>query len=220
MGYDEGGQLTEAVRRKPYSVVLLDEIEKAHPDVFNVLLQVLDDGRLTDNKGRTVDFKNTILIMTSNAGAEIIQSYMERLPEVNGLDMQAIATRRNLLDECKEKVLDVLKATVRPEFLNRIDEIIMFDPLTKADIRDILHIQEEDLQRKLSENGITLSFTPAFEDHMVSGGYDPAYGARPIKRLMQRELVNLLAKAILDGSVHKDSVITVDAAGGEVVVRQ
>ncbi len=220
VGYDEGGQLTEAVRRKPYSVVLLDEIEKAHPDVFNVLLQVLDDGRLTDNKGRTVDFKNTILIMTSNAGAEIIQSYMERLPEVNGLDMQAIATRRNLLDECKEKVLDVLKATVRPEFLNRIDEIIMFDPLTKADIRDILHIQEEDLQRKLSENGITLSFTPAFEDHMVSGGYDPAYGARPIKRLMQRELVNLLAKAILDGSVHKDSVITVDAAGGEVVVRQ
>ena len=220
VGYDEGGQLTEAVRRKPYSVVLLDEIEKAHPDVFNVLLQVLDDGRLTDNKGRTVDFKNTILIMTSNAGAEIIQSYMERLPEVNGLDMQAIATRRNLLDECKEKVLDVLKATVRPEFLNRIDEIIMFDPLTKADIRDILHIQEEDLQRKLSENGITLSFTPAFEDHMVSGGYDPAYGARPIKRLMQRELVNLLAKAILDGSVHKDSVITVDAAGGEVLVRQ
>ena len=220
VGYDEGGQLTEAVRRKPYSVVLLDEIEKAHPDVFNVLLQVLDDGRLTDNKGRTVDFKNTILIMTSNAGAEIIQSYMERLPEVSGLDMQAIATRRNLLNECKEKVLDVLKATVRPEFLNRIDEIIMFDPLTKADIRDILHIQEEDLQRKLSENGITLSFTPAFEDHMVSGGYDPAYGARPIKRLMQRELVNLLAKAILDGSVHKDSVITVDAAGGEVVVRQ
>ena len=220
VGYDEGGPLTEAVRRKPYSVVLLDEIEKAHPDVFNVLLQVLDDGRLTDNKGRTVDFKNTILIMTSNAGAEIIQSYMERLPEVSGLDMQAIATRRNLLNECKEKVLDVLKATVRPEFLNRIDEIIMFDPLTKADIRDILHIQEEDLQRKLSENGITLSFTPAFEDHMVSGGYDPAYGARPIKRLMQRELVNLLAKAILDGSVHKDSVITVDAAGGEVVVRQ
>jgi len=149
VGYDEGGQLTEAVRRKPYSVVLLDEIEKAHPDVFNVLLQVLDDGRLTDNKGRTVDFKNTILIMTSNAGADIIQSYMERLPEVNGLDMQAIATRRGLLDECSKKVLDVLKMTVRPEFLNRIDEIIMFDPLTKADIRDILHIQEEELQRKL-----------------------------------------------------------------------
>ena len=219
VGYDEGGQLTEAVRRKPYSVVLLDEIEKAHPDVFNVLLQVLDDGRLTDNKGRTVDFKNTILIMTSNAGADIIQSYMEKLPEVNGVDMQAIATRRSLLDECAGKVLDVLKMTVRPEFLNRIDEIIMFDPLTKADIRDILHIQEADLQHKLAENGITVAFTPAFEDHMVEHGYDPAYGARPVKRVMQRELVNLLAKSILDGTVHRDSVITVDAAGGEVVVR-
>ena len=219
VGYDEGGQLTEAVRRKPYSVVLLDEIEKAHPDIFNVLLQVLDDGRLTDNKGRTVDFKNTILIMTSNAGADIIQSYMEKLPEVNGVDMQAIATRRSLLDECSRKVLDVLKMTVRPEFLNRIDEIIMFDPLTKADIRDILHIQEADLQHKLADNDITVQFTPAFEDHMVEHGYDPAYGARPVKRVMQRELVNLLAKSILDGTVHKDSVITVDAAGGEVVVR-
>ena len=218
VGYDEGGQLTEAVRRKPYSVVLLDEIEKAHPDVFNVLLQVLDDGRLTDNKGRTVDFKNTILIMTSNAGADIIQSYMERLPEVNGLDMQAIATRRQMLDECRSKVLDVLKATVRPEFLNRIDEIIMFDPLTKADIRDILHIQETELQAKLSESGITLQFTPAFEDHMVDHGYDPAYGARPIKRLMQRELVNMLAKSILEGSVKKNSVVQVDAAGGEVLL--
>jgi len=219
VGYDEGGQLTEAVRRKPYSVVLLDEIEKAHPDVFNVLLQVLDDGRLTDNKGRTVDFKNTILIMTSNAGADIIQSYMEKLPEVNGVDMQAIATRRSLLDECSKKVLDVLKMTVRPEFLNRIDEIIMFDPLTKADIRDILHIQEEELQRKLSESGVTLEFSPAFEDHMVEHGYDPAYGARPVKRLMQRELVNLLAKNILEGTIHKDSTVTVDVSGGEVVVR-
>ena len=219
VGYDEGGQLTEAVRRKPYSVVLLDEIEKAHPDVFNVLLQVLDDGRLTDNKGRTVDFKNTILIMTSNAGADIIQSYMERLPEVNGLDVQAIATRRSLLDECRGKVLDVLKMTVRPEFLNRIDEIIMFDPLTKADIREILHIQEEDLKHKLAENGITVEFTPAFEEYMVGNGYDPSYGARPVKRLMQRELVNLLAKSILDGSVRKDSVIQVDAAGGKVLVR-
>ena len=219
VGYDEGGQLTEAVRRKPYSVVLLDEIEKAHPDVFNVLLQVLDDGRLTDNKGRTVDFKNTILIMTSNAGADIIQSYMERLPEVNGLDMQAIASRRSLLDECRGKVLDVLKMTVRPEFLNRIDEIIMFDPLTKADIRDILHIQEDDLRQKLESSGITVEFTPAFEEHMVENGYDPAYGARPVKRLMQRELVNLLAKNILDGTVHKDSVVLVDAAGSEVLVR-
>ena len=219
VGYDEGGQLTEAVRRKPYSVVLLDEIEKAHPDVFNVLLQVLDDGRLTDNKGRTVDFKNTILIMTSNAGADIIQSYMEKLPEVNGVDMQAIATRRSLLDECRGKVIDVLKMTVRPEFLNRIDEIIMFDPLTKADIRDILHIQEEELRGKLADSGVTLSFTSAFEDHMVEHGYDPSYGARPIKRLMQRELVNLLAKNILEGSIRKDSTVTVDVSGGEVVVR-
>jgi ATP-dependent Clp protease ATP-binding subunit ClpB len=219
VGYDEGGQLTEAVRRKPYSVVLLDEIEKAHPDVFNVLLQVLDDGRLTDNKGRTVDFKNTILIMTSNAGADIIQGYMERLPEVNGVDMQAIATRRQLLDECRAKVLDVLKMTVRPEFLNRIDEIIMFDPLTKADIRDILHIQEEVLRGQLAGSGISVTFSPAFEDYMVEHGYDPAYGARPVKRLMQRELVNLLAKNILDGTVHKDSEVLVDAVGGEVVVK-
>ena len=219
VGYDEGGQLTEAVRRKPYSVVLLDEIEKAHPDVFNVLLQVLDDGRLTDNKGRTVDFKNTILIMTSNAGADIIQSYMEKLPEVSGVDMQAIATRRSLLDECRGKVIDVLKMTVRPEFLNRIDEIIMFDPLTKADIRDILHIQEEELRTKLAESGVTLEFSSAFEDHMVDNGYDPSYGARPIKRLMQRELVNLLAKNILEGTIRKDSTVTVDVSGGEVVVR-
>ena len=219
VGYDEGGQLTEAVRRKPYSVVLLDEIEKAHPDVFNVLLQVLDDGRLTDNKGRTVDFKNTILIMTSNAGADIIQSYMEKLPEADGLDVQAIANRRSMLNECSAKVLDVLKMTVRPEFLNRIDEIIMFDPLTKADIRDILHIQEEELSRKLSDNGITLEFTPAFEDYMVKHGYDPAYGARPVKRLMQRELTNLLAQKILEGSIRKDSVVKVDASGGEVVLK-
>ena len=219
VGYDEGGQLTEAVRRKPYSVVLLDEIEKAHPDVFNVLLQVLDDGRLTDNKGRTVDFKNTILIMTSNAGSDIIQSYMERLPEVDGVNVQAIAQRRSLLEECSAKVLDVLKMSVRPEFLNRIDEIIMFDPLSKADIRDILHIQMDDLRRKLSENGITVDFTPAFEDYMVEHGYEPSYGARPIKRLMQRELVNLLAKSILDGTVHRDSTITVDAVGGQILLR-
>ena len=224
VGYDEGGQLTEAVRRKPYSVILLDEIEKAHPDVFNVLLQVLDDGRLTDNKGRTVDFKNTILIMTSNVGSDIIQGYMDRLPAVGkpGVDpaeeMRAIATRRELLDECKEKVMDVLKTTVRPEFLNRIDEIIMFDPLTQNDIRDILHIQMKQLQNRLSEEGVTIEFTKAFEDHMVTGGYDPAYGARPIKRLMQRELLNQLAKAILAGTVHKDSVIEVDVAGGQIVL--
>ena len=221
--YDEGGQLTEAVRRKPYSVILLDEIEKAHPDVFNILLQVLDDGRLTDNKGRTVDFKNTILIMTSNAGAEIIQSYMERLPDVDGkdpmADMDAIARRRQMLEECKAKVIDVLKQTVRPEFLNRIDEILMFDPLTRGDVREILHIQMRELQGKLAEDGIELSFTPAFEDYMTDKGYDPAYGARPVKRLMQRELVNQLATAILSGTVRKDSVITVDAVGGQVVLK-
>ena len=225
VGYDEGGQLTEAVRRKPYSVILLDEIEKAHPDVFNVLLQVLDDGRLTDNKGRTVDFKNTILIMTSNVGSDIISNYMERLPSVGdtGTDpaeeMKAIAKRRELLDECKEKVTEVLKMTVRPEFLNRIDEIIMFDPLTRNDIRDILHIQMRQLQDHLNEDGVTLEFTQAFEDWMVDNGYDPAYGARPVKRLMQRELVNQLAKAILGGTVRKDSVIEVDAAYGKILLR-
>ena len=223
VGYDEGGQLTEAVRRKPYSVVLLDEIEKAHPDVFNTLLQVLDDGRLTDNKGRTVDFKNTILIMTSNAGSDIIQGYMERLPDIDSEDpiaqMNAIARRRQLLDECKERVVETLKQTVRPEFLNRIDEIIMFDPLTKGDIREILHIQMHDLQSKLSEDGVEISFTKAFEDYMTEKGYDPSYGARPVKRIMQRELVNQLAKAILDGRVHKESVIEVDAIGDEVVMR-
>ena len=225
VGYDEGGQLTEAVRRKPYSVILLDEIEKAHPDVFNVLLQVLDDGRLTDNKGRTVDFKNTILIMTSNVGSDIISSYMERLPSVGqpGADpseeMKAIARRRELLDECKSKVMEVLKATVRPEFLNRIDEIIMFDPLSQNDIRDILHIQMHQLQDHLSEEGVTIRFTQGFEDYMVTNGYDPAYGARPVKRLMQRELVNLLAKEILSGRVRKDSAVEADVVRGSIVLR-
>ena len=211
VGYDEGGQLTEAVRRKPYSVVLLDEIEKAHPDVFNILLQVLDDGRLTDNKGRTVDFKNTILIMTSNVGADIIQNYMERLP-VQGEE------REKLLAECRSEVLEVLKRTVRPEFLNRIDEVIMFEPLSQTDIRDILRMQMADLQEKLSENGVTIEFTPDFEDYMSTKGYEPAYGARPIKRLMQKELINLLAKAILDGHVNRDSAIKVTVKDGQIVI--
>lgn len=225
VGYDEGGQLTEAVRRKPYSVVLLDEIEKAHPDVFNILLQVLDDGRLTDNKGRTVDFKNTIIIMTSNVGSDIIQNYMDRLPEVGAKGMDpsaeasAITKRSEMLEECKGKILDVLKQTIRPEFLNRIDEIIMFEPLTRNDIRDILHIQMAALKHKLSEDGVEISFTGAFEDYMTDKGYDPAFGARPIKRVMQRELVNKLAKAILDGTVHKDSVVEADVADGEIVLR-
>ena len=200
VGSDEGGQLTEAVRRKPYSVVLLDEIEKAHPDVFNILLQVLDDGRLTDNKGRTVDFKNTILIMTSNVGADIIQNNMGRVAD------------------CREEVMEVLRRTVRPEFLNRIDEVIMFEPLSQADIRDILKMQIASLQAKLSENGVTVTFSQEFEDYMSTKGYEPAYGARPIKRLMQKELVNLLAKSILDGHVHRNSVILVDVKDGQIVM--
>ena len=232
VGYDEGGQLTESVRRKPYSVVLLDEIEKAHPDVFNILLQVLDDGRLTDNKGRTVDFKNTILIMTSNVGADIIQSYMEKispLPTVGRNDNSnppsvilseseesAMQLRQKLLSDCRGEVLEVLKHTVRPEFLNRIDEVIMFEPLSQSDIRDILRMQMRDLQEKLSENGVTLEFTTEFEDYMSTKGYEPAYGARPIKRLMQKELVNLLAKSILDGHVKRDSVITVTIQDGQI----
>ena len=224
VGYDEGGQLTEAVRRKPYSVVLLDEIEKAHPDVFNILLQVLDDGRLTDNKGRTVDFKNTIIIMTSNVGSDILQSYMEKLPEVGrkgetpAQQAADVAKRTQMLEECKGKILELLRQTIRPEFLNRIDEIIMFEPLTKNDIRDILHIQMKDLQNKLSADGVEIEFTQAFEDYMTEKGYDPAFGARPVKRVMQRELVNLLAKAILDGTVHKDSVIEADVAGNEIAL--
>ena len=211
VGYDEGGQLTEAVRRKPYSVVLLDEIEKAHPDVFNTLLQVLDDGRLTDNKGRTVDFKNTILIMTSNVGADIIQGYMERLP-LEGEE------RADVLSECRAQVLEVLKRTVRPEFLNRIDEVIMFEPLSQTDIREILKMQMRDLQEKLAENGVAVEFTQEFEDYMATKGYEPAYGARPIKRLMQKELINILAKSILEGRVRKDSVIAISMADGQIVV--
>ena len=232
VGYDEGGQLTEAVRRKPYSVVLLDEIEKAHPDVFNILLQVLDDGRLTDNKGRTVDFKNTILIMTSNVGADIIQSYMEKispLPTVgrnDKLESSSVissevekSVKDKLLSDCRGEVLEVLKRTVRPEFLNRIDEVIMFEPLSQSDIRDILRMQMRDLQEKLSENGVTLEFTADFEDYMSTKGYEPAYGARPIKRLMQKELVNLLAKSILDGHVRRDSAITVTIQDGQIMFK-
>jgi ATP-dependent Clp protease ATP-binding subunit ClpB len=222
VGYDEGGQLTEAVRRKPYSVVLLDEIEKAHPDVFNTLLQVLDDGRLTDNKGRTVDFKNTILIMTSNVGADIIQNYMERLPlEVSTSVIQSgveESPRAAMLSQCRGEVLEVLKRTVRPEFLNRIDEVIMFEPLSQTDIREILRMQIKDLQNRLDESGVTVEFTEEFEDYMSTKGYEPQYGARPIKRLMQKELINLLAKSILDGNVHRDSTILVDVRDGQIVL--
>lgn len=229
VGYDEGGQLTEAVRRKPYSVVLLDEIEKAHPDVFNILLQVLDDGRLTDNKGRTVDFKNTILIMTSNVGADIIQGYMERLsplPSGDRNDNSAVVptgqsgSRESLLADCRAEVLEVLKRTVRPEFLNRIDEVIMFEPLSQTDVRDILRMQMKDLQDKLAENGVTVSFSSGFEEYMSTKGYEPAYGARPIKRLMQKELINILAKNILDGHVSRDSDILVDIRDGQIFITE
>ena len=223
VGYDEGGQLTEAVRRKPYSVVLLDEIEKAHPDVFNTLLQVLDDGRLTDNKGRTVDFKNTILIMTSNVGADIIQTFMEHLPTEDAASDTNIGSeeslRSRMLSECRTEVLEVLKRTVRPEFLNRIDEVIMFEPLSRTDIRDILRMQMRDLQDRLSENGVSIGFTEGFEEYMTTKGYEPAYGARPIKRLMQKELINILAKSILEGKVHRDTTIMVDVQGGQICVR-
>ena len=214
VGYDEGGQLTEAVRRKPYSVVLLDEIEKAHPDVFNVLLQVLDDGRLTDNKGRTVDFKNTILIMTSNLGSEVIQGYMEKISAMdNGL------SRDETLDECRNRVVDILKQSVRPEFVNRIDEIIMFEPLSKKDILGILNLQLDELSRKMAENEIHLTYTQSFVDYLSDKGFDPAYGARPIKRILQRELVNLLAKALIDGTVVKGQQVTVDVDSGNIVLK-
>lgn len=209
VGYDEGGQLTEAVRRKPYSVILLDEIEKAHPDVFNVLLQVLDDGRLTDNKGRTVDFKNTLLIMTSNVGAEVIQGYMNQLEEGN---------REELLERCRREVVQILKQRVRPEFINRIDEIILFEPLSREHIRGILDIQLAEVRRKMEDQGISLEFTANFVDYLSEKGYDPAYGARPIKRILQRELVNELAKALLENRIHRDDRIVVDIKDGKITL--
>ncbi|MBP3344393.1 MAG: AAA family ATPase [Bacteroidales bacterium] len=214
VGYDEGGQLTEAVRRKPYSVVLFDEIEKAHPDVFNILLQVLDDGRLTDGKGRTVNFKNTILIMTSNAGSEIIQQYMSRLHSD-----QSENEKDELLAECKNNVLDVLRRSVRPEFLNRIDEVIMFEPLNKEDILGILQLQINQIASLLREKGIELEFTPAAMEYLSSKGYDIAYGARPIKRLLQKELINELATKIIGGEIAKDGHIEIDCAEEKLIFK-
>ena len=207
VGYDEGGQLTEAVRRKPYSVVLLDEIEKAHPDVFNIMLQVLDDGRLTDGKGRTVNFKNTILIMTSNVGSDIIQEYMEKITAGN---------KQQMLDECKGVVMERLKKSVRPEFLNRIDEVIMFEPLTKENIEGILKLQIKGISDMLADKGIRITFTPKAISYLCSKGYDIAYGARPIKRLLQKELVNELATKIISGELNKESDIEVDSSGNEL----
>lgn len=211
VGYDEGGQLTEAVRRKPYSVVLFDEIEKAHPDVFNILLQVLDDGRLTDGKGRTVNFKNTILIMTSNVGSEIIQEEINKSAASDGLS-------RERLEKCKSMVMNLLKQRVRPEFLNRIDEVIMFQPLTKADVKGILNLQINTIKEMLEEKGVRLEFTERALDYLAGKGYDIAYGARPIKRLLQKELVNELAKEMIEGDISKESKVVIDAREGRLVI--
>jgi ATP-dependent Clp protease ATP-binding subunit ClpB len=201
VGYDEGGQLTEAVRRKPYSVILLDEIEKAHPDVFNILLQVLDDGRLTDNKGRVANFKNTIIIMTTNIGSHIIQENFEKITDENYFD---------ILENTKDEVFDLLKKSVRPEFVNRIDEIIMFRPLNRKDIRKIVDIQVDLVCKRLDESGIKLEITDSARERLSRLGFDPQFGARPLKRVFQREILNELSKQILAGKVHKDSVILID----------
>ena len=206
VGYDEGGQLTEAVRRKPYSVVLLDEIEKAHPDVFNILLQVLDDGRLTDNKGRTVDFRNTIIIMTSNMGSQIIQENFSAAFDGEKLSAE-------VLERTRRDVVDMLKVHLKPEFLNRIDEIVMFEPLTRTDIEHIVDIQMGIIRKMLSENGITLDYTPSAKRLIAKLGYDPLFGARPVKRVIQREVVNELSKRILASEVNRDKPILIDAEG-------
>lgn len=210
VGYDEGGQLTEAVRRKPYSVVLLDEIEKAHPDVYNVLLQVLDDGRLTDNKGRVVNFKNTIIIMTSNMGSEVIQENFENVSEVN---------LEEVVERTRDQVINLLKQKIRPEFLNRIDEIIMFQPLMKKEIRGIIRIQLNQLKKLVAESGISLEFSDYLLDFLAENGFDPQFGARPLKRLIQKEIVNKLSKKILSGDIDRQSPVLVDAFDGNVVFR-
>jgi ATP-dependent Clp protease ATP-binding subunit ClpB len=201
IGYDEGGQLTEAVRRKPYSVILLDEIEKAHPDVFNILLQVLDDGRLTDNKGRVANFKNTIIIMTTNIGSHLIQENFERITNTNYFEV---------LESTKEEVLALLKKTVRPEFINRIDEIIMFRPLSKADIRKIVSIQFNGIRKRLADSGIRIDISEKAMERLAKLGFDPQFGARPLKRVIQREILNELSRQILAGNVNKEGVIFVD----------
>ena len=207
VGYDEGGQLTEAIRRKPYSVVLFDEIEKAHPDVFNVLLQVLDDGRLTDNKGRTVNFKNTIIIMTSNMGSSLIRDNFEKLTDEN---------RERVVAETKAEVLELLKKTIRPEFLNRIDEIIMFTPLTEQEIRQIVALQLKGVERMAAANGIALQFSDAAVAYLAEKGYDPQFGARPVKRAIQELVLNELSKEILSGKIDRGHGVKVDFRNGQL----
>ena len=210
VGYDEGGQLTEAIRRKPYSVVLFDEIEKAHPDVFNILLQVLDDGRLTDNKGRVVNFKNTIIIMTSNMGSSLIRENFEKMtPE----------THDQVVDETKVQVLELLKKTIRPEFLNRIDDIIMFTPLNEEEIRKIVTLQLNSVKKMLAQNGIALEFTDAALAFISDKGFDPQFGARPVKRVIQKYVLNELSKELLGGTVNKDRPIIIDSDGSGLVFK-
>lgn len=211
VGYDEGGQLTEAVRRKPYSVVLFDEIEKAHPDVFNILLQVLDDGRLTDNKGRNVNFKNTIIIMTSNMGAHLIRDNFAKMTD---------ETKPKVVEETKEAVLEMLKQTIRPEFLNRIDEIIMFTPLNRNEIEEIVGLQINSIRKMLkASSGIELTITPKALSFLADEGYDPEFGARPVKRAIHRLVLNQLSKDILAQKVDREHpiVIDVDAEGQDLV---
>ena len=206
VGYEEGGQLTEAVRRKPYSVVLFDEIEKAHPDVFNVLLQVLDDGHITDSQGRTVDFKNTILIMTSNLGSTYLLDGIEPNGEIS--------------QEARDMVDRDLRAHFRPEFLNRLDEIIMFKPLTKENIGGIVDLLVEDLNRRLKDQELSLRLTDAAKDYIIEGGYDPIYGARPLKRYLQKYVETLTAKLILSGNVGTEDTIVIDVENGELTARR
>ena len=207
VGYDEGGQLTEAVRRKPYSVVLFDEIEKAHPDVFNILLQVLDDGRLTDNKGRMVNFKNTIIIMTSNMGSSVIRDNFAKLTPEN---------KDEIVEKTKQQVLDMLKQTIRPEFLNRIDETIMFTPLNRNEIEEIVGLQFKGIKKMLAANGITLEVTPAALSFLADEGYDPEFGARPVKRVIHRLVLNQLSKDILAQKVDKERPIVIDVKDGDL----
>ncbi len=211
VGYDEGGQLTEAVRRKPYSVVLFDEIEKANPDVFNILLQVLDDGRLTDNKGRFINFKNTIIIMTSNMGSDIIRENFK------GFADKKEDEKENIIQTTKQDVMDRLKQIIRPEFLNRIDETVMFTPLDKKEILEIVEIQVKSVQKMLAANGITLNVTKEALDLLAEDGYDPEFGARPVKRTIQRMVLNQLSKDILAQKVDREHPIVIDRQDDELV---
>ncbi len=210
VGYDEGGQLTEKVRRRPYSVVLLDEIEKAHPDVFNILLQVLDEGRLTDNKGRTADFRNTIIIMTSNMGSQIISEHMSKLTDAN---------HDEVFEQTRLEVMELLRRSIRPEFLNRIDELIMFKPLTRAEIMEIVELQLRNLTQMLSRNEIALEYTESAVEKIANVGFDPQYGARPVKRVLQREVLNELSKKILADQINRAVPIVLDAQNNELVFR-